>query len=423
MKVLKRNSFVGGAGIYLFSNILNATIPFILLPILTRYLSPAEYGEVAMFQTLLGVLGAFVGTTFVGSAIRKYYDDNLSKSEYAEFVGTSVQLVSLFSLIVFFLFFSFQTQFSEWLGIREKYVLYAVLVSFCTVIVRLRLGQWQVKKQALKYGALQVSQSFVNALLSLLLVVVFLKGPSGRIDAQIVSSIVFLVLSIYLLKKDKLFKIFIWRRDQQTEILKYGIPLFPHVAGAFLLTSADRFVINQEIGLAEAGIYMVAIQLTGAASIVFDAINKAYIPWLFERLKRNIHSEKKKIVQFTYFWFLLIFLGCIVVFLLGPRLVTLIAGEGYSQAGEVIGLLALGQGFQGMYLMVTNYIIYSKKTGLLSAASIATGLLNLALLIVFVRTLGLLGAALAFAISMGIRFLLVWWLASRCYSMPWFDRT
>ncbi|EIQ9127591.1 polysaccharide biosynthesis protein, partial [Escherichia coli] len=41
------------SSIYLFSNILNALIPFLLLPILTHNLTPNEYGQVAMFQTLI----------------------------------------------------------------------------------------------------------------------------------------------------------------------------------------------------------------------------------------------------------------------------------------------------------------------------------------------------------------------------------
>ena len=84
----------------------------------------------------------------------------------------------------------------------------------------------------------------------------------------------------------------------------------------------------------------------------------------------------------------IIIVGVLLAFLIGPWLVTFIAGEEYSRAGEVIGWLALGQGFQGMYLMVTNYIFYSKKTGMLSVVSLSTGLLNLILLIFLVKVLG-----------------------------------
>ena len=104
----KANSFIGGTSIYLASNILNGIIPFILLPILTRYLAPSEYGEVAMFQTLLGALGAFTGSVFVGAAGRKYYDSNLNRNELAEFIGSCIQLVVIFSTLVFIILLYFK---------------------------------------------------------------------------------------------------------------------------------------------------------------------------------------------------------------------------------------------------------------------------------------------------------------------------
>jgi hypothetical protein len=58
-----RHGLWSGSAIYLVSNICNAAIPFLLLPILTRWLGTTAYGQVAMFQTLLGALAAVVGST------------------------------------------------------------------------------------------------------------------------------------------------------------------------------------------------------------------------------------------------------------------------------------------------------------------------------------------------------------------------
>src|SRR5690606_41322800 len=74
-----------------------------------------------------------------------------------------------------------------------------------------------------------------------------------------------------------------------------------------------------------------------------------------------------------------------------------------------------------MYLMVTNYIFYSRRTGLLSAATITSGLINLLLLVLLIKLLGLSGAAISFTIAMGVRFLLTWWVAQKRHPMPWFD--
>ncbi|MCV5446120.1 oligosaccharide flippase family protein, partial [Escherichia coli] len=46
-------NFLKNSSIYLAANILNAAIPFILIPILTRYLTIEEYGQIAMFQMLI----------------------------------------------------------------------------------------------------------------------------------------------------------------------------------------------------------------------------------------------------------------------------------------------------------------------------------------------------------------------------------
>lgn len=418
---LKSNSLLSGSATYFVSNIFNAAIPFALLPVLTRHLSPNEYGEVAMFQTLIGALGAFVGLSVPGAADRKYYDGQIEENELKHFIAACLQILLASSAIVLAVMFFFRRQFNVWMGLKTQWILLAVFVSAASTIVQLRLGQWQIRKDARRYGILQISQSAVNVLFSLLLVVVLLQGAAGRIAAQVLTSVLAAVLALILLKKDNLLGFWFWKSDYLREALKFGVPLIPHIGGAFLISSVDRFVINGELGLAETGVYMVAVQLTGAAGLIFGAVNNAYVSWLFERLQRNNPSELRQIVRYTYAWFGFILIGVALAFVLGPWLVNFVAGNKYAQAGEVIGWLSLGQGFSGMYLMVTNYTFYSRRTGLLSLATMTAGLINIALLFLLIRFLGLKGAAIAFSMSMAIRFVLTWWVANRSFPMPWFN--
>jgi O-antigen/teichoic acid export membrane protein len=416
---LRSSSFLSGTAIYFISNIINAAIPFALLPILTRYLEPSEYGQVAMFQTFLGALGAFVGLNVAGAAARKYYDSNGSTVEIKAFIAACLQILLASAAITFLVVWSFNSYLTNWVGIEVKWLMLAILVASTTVIITLRLTQWQVSKKPINYGALQISRSAFNMAISLLLVVVFLQGGGGHIEAQIWTASLFGLISLGFLKRDNLLSFFSWNPSYIREALHFGVPLIPHVAGGFLLASVDRFVINDQLGLAQAGIYMVAVQISMSLALVFDSINKAYVPWLFERLKRNIYEEKKEIVRNTYIWYLIIIFGISLAFWIGPLFVEIIAGKEYVEAGAVIGWLALGQGFSGMYLMVTNYIFYSKRTGLLSLVTLSSGLLNLALLFLLIPLLGLKGAAIAFSIAMGIRFLLTWWVAQKRHPMPW----
>lgn len=110
-----------------------------------------------------------------------------------------------------------------------------------------------------------------------------------------------------------------------------------------------------------------------------------------------------------------------MAFVIGPWLVTLVTVPKYAKAGEIIGWLALGHAFSGMYFMLMHYVFYSKRTGLLSVTTITSGLINIVLLLVLIRHLGLEGAAIAYSIAMAIRFFFTWWVAQRRHPMPWFS--
>jgi Na+-driven multidrug efflux pump len=71
--------------------------------------------------------------------------------------------------------------------------------------------------------------------------------------------------------------------------------------------------------------------------------------------------------------------------------------------------------------MVTNYIFYSKRTALLALSTLTSGLIGIGLLFIFIDYLGLKGAAVAYAISMALKFLMTWFVANLRHPMPWFN--
>ncbi|NML15089.1 oligosaccharide flippase family protein [Azohydromonas sp. G-1-1-14] len=416
---LRSSALFSGAATYLVSNILNAAIPFLLLPLLTRYLGPAGYGEVAMFMVLLGALESWVGLSVAGAAGRKYYDGAPDARALRDFIAAGLQLLLATALLAAGVLWLLRAPLAQALELPPRWLPWAVFVSACGVVVNIRLGQWQVRHEARRFGTLQISQGLLGMALSLLLVVGLGQGADGRITAQIVTAGLFALLALALLRRDALLAFLVWRPAYLKEALAFGLPLVPHFAGLFLLNALDRVLVNAKLGLAEAGVYMVAVQLANAMGLVFDALNKAYGPWLYERLQRDRPEEKRRIVRWTYAWFVVVLLGAALAFQVGPRLVGLIAGERFAHAGEVIGWLALGQAFNGMYFMVTNYIFYSRRTGALALATVGSGLVHVGLVLGLVPVWGIEGAGMAFSISMGLRFGLTWWVAQRRHPMPW----
>lgn len=414
----KRSSLVSGAGTYILASMINAAIPFFLLPVLTRYLDPSQYGEVAVFQVWVSLIGAVCGLSVHGAANRKYFDYEEPDQRMGEFIFACLVLLVLSSAILFVIIIFSSFLISKFIGLSQEWLLIGVPFAFCNFLIQIRLGQWQVRKQARKFGVFQIAQSLLNMLLSLFLVVVLLMGVDGRLTGYTLSVLLFGTVAVLLLYRDGLIS-WSWRPDLMREAAAFGVPLIPHVVGAFLLLTIDRAIVSSELGLDAAGYYMVAAQLAMVLGLFLDSVNKAYVPWLFERLKRDDADEKKFIVKLTYGYNLFLVLCAMAAFLIGKPVLTFVAGEQYAPAGDLVGWLVLAQSMRGMYYMMSSYIFFSKRTGLIAKITIFSGVVNVALMYVFIHKFGLIGAAWAASISMLVQWLVTWWFANYLIRMPW----
>ncbi len=404
--------------IYTFSSILSAGIPFLLLPILTRYLSPEQYGQVAMFTVFATALNAVVGLSVDGAANRRFFDQNVTCDQLKRFNGNCFFILLTSTALASFILLFVDTHLALFLGIPSAWVYLGILSVFCGFILKLRLGQLQIRGKAKSYGFFQVVNSFVVLIFSLLFVILLDLGGDGRIYGIALTSILVGFMSFLSLVNDKLFK-FEYCLEDIKQALSFGVPLTPHVLGAFLLLSADRFVINKELGLEMTGIYMVAFSLGSALNIVFSGINRAFSPWLFGQLKEDDEDKKRDIVKKTYIYFIFLIFMSIFAFFAAPPILKLIVGEKFHQAADVLPVLIIGQVFLGMYFMVTNYIFYVKKTKYLSYVTISSGAINIALLLLFIPIYGIYGAALAFSIANLSQFLFTWLVSAKVCRMPW----
>ncbi|WP_193188281.1 lipopolysaccharide biosynthesis protein [Vibrio navarrensis] len=405
-------------GIYLTSNILVAAVPFILLPLLTRYLNPADYGKLALFQVLIGGMSILVGLNIHTLIGRKFYD-KISNKELSYYVGASLQLIALICSFLLISFVVFGEVIGETISIDTHWLFYGLIVSSSTAIIQIRLILWQVRKKALSYGVMQIGQSVLNLLATSLLVFYLGLEAEGRIAAQVIAAIAFFLIAIISLKIDKLLFFFFWKPNFFREILEFGVPLIPHSVGIFLLVSIDRFVIVEKIGISEAGLYMVGLQISMVYAIFFDAINKVYMPWLFESLNKKCKQENVIVINKTYFGVCVVSVLALMGYYILSQLVPYLVGPEFFVVSEFLVWLVLGQFFSGLYLLMSAYIIYSKRTFFLSVITIVSGVLNFFLLIFLCGKLGIRGAAISFCTTMLLRLVMAFIMANRVHPMPW----
>lgn len=414
-----RSSLFRSASTYGLFSLIGRAVPFFLLPILTRYLSPQDYGYIATFTIMVALFLPFISLNTHCAYAKLFFspDKNDAENYFSSIVAFSLTWGTAISLLVWFT----KGFWGRIFVFPAEWVLLAPVAALLTFFCQLVLLAWQVREQALPYGIFQNLQTILDGLFSIIFVVLLGLSWQGRLTAKVVVLSVFAIASLIILRKNN------WatfRIDKKClmQSLMFGIPLIPHSLAGIINTATDRVFINHMVGTADTGLYSIGYQVGAIIGLFATAFNQAYSPWLFKKLMSDAPGEKKRIVKLTYAYFALILFTSIALGLAAPYLFRYFLGTEFSGSAVFVIWIALGYAFDGMYMMVSNFIFFSEKTHLLAIATLFGALINIVLNYFFISAYGAIGAAQATTTSFFLTFLLVWYLSSRVYNMPWFKK-
>ena len=383
---------------------------------MTRYLTPTDYGIVAIFNVLLAVMVVFVGLSMHGAINVNYF--KFKKEELREYIGNVFFILFTNFVLIFIIVFFLKTYISNIIKFPVKWIPIVIVIALCQSIFTINLRLWQVEQKSLPYGLFQISGTILNVAISLIFVVVLAWGWQGRLLGVVITSIVFGFLSIFVIHKSRYIKIS-FNKKYIKDALFFGIPLIPHALGGWMIGGIDRILINSMVGVAATGIYTVGYQVGMIIGLLASSFNLAWSPFLFEKLKENNYSTKIRIVKFTYLYDIGIIILALGLSFIAPYFLKIFISENFYSAYKYVFWIALGHAFNGMYFMVVNYIFYVKKTYILAWVTFFSAGINVVLNYFFIKANGAIGAAQATTITFFICFVLTWILSARVYKMPW----
>ena len=80
------------AGSYVISSGLNSAVPFLLMPVFTRYLTPSDMGVVAMYQSTLNIFAIVIELSLPSAVSVRYF--NREGIDLPVYTGTGWILVA-----------------------------------------------------------------------------------------------------------------------------------------------------------------------------------------------------------------------------------------------------------------------------------------------------------------------------------------
>jgi O-antigen/teichoic acid export membrane protein len=414
--VVLGHKLVRDSAIYVGSGVARNAIPFLLMPVLTRYLSPADVGIVATFEVMLAMGLVFVGLNMHGAIGVNFF--KFDRSELMVYIGNVVLISTIASVVTLVLALLAFRVLPLDIPASPLWILLVVMASLAQVLFSISLTLWQVEQRPLPYAAFQILQTALNLGLSVLFVVAYSWGWRGRLVAIVAASIVFGVLSLIVLYRRGCRALDI-RADHIKDALRFGVPLVPHSLGNWVLTGIDRLFIASMIGAAATGLYAVGYQIGMIVGLVGTSFNQAWSPFLYLKLTAGDAHSKVRIVQFTYAYIVGIAMFALLLSAVAPWFLGFFVGAEFRGSHAYVFWVSLGYAANGMYLMVAHYVFYAKQTHLLAVVTVLAAALNILLNYVLIRANGPIGAAQASTVSFSVSFVLTWLLAARVHPMPW----
>ena len=399
--------------VYLLANIAVAAVNFGLIPFLIAYLSPAEYGKVGLFSLLTTIFSTFIGLESLSALTRKIYDDKSSVEYRARLTSTCLAIAFVSALLLAgagAIALHLAPGFRSYVA-TDDLLWMAALSALLINIMRTRQVNWQVDGKIINFASTQVLNALLAALLTVVFMLYVMPTATARILGIAIAASLLAAYGLLSLYRDGYLGWQYLNGAKGRSLMSYGIPLMPHSAGLFLISSFDRTFVAGYLSISQFGVYLLATQFGSAISLFLDGINNALVPQIFSKLhgSGSADQSRKRLRGLLRKAFL--FPVVMVVLAAGvSRIVLSIFAGPYSAAAPPAVAIVLASSMLAPIYVFSNIALFHNRTKQLSLITTISGTANLILVVLLTKIFGINGAAASTAIASGVRLALLYWM-------------
>jgi len=323
---------------YQIADVVSKFIAVLLLPVYTRYIDPAGYGEVELLANGVIFISILVRFGMIEAFLRFYFTD-ADQSRRDALTRRAVAFTLIATTIVSVVLAAAAEPLSRVVLGHDDVTIFRIAV----------LGLWAFTNLELAYGILRVDErvrtyaiaSLINVAMtvagSLVLVVALDKGPRGLLFANYAASTLVL-LGLWWVMRGRLRP----RRrsadaggaERLAPLLRFGLPTVPAEASVYALSLIDRYYLYHSRSPSVAGLYSIAVKLAGAVAFIVRAFQYAWPPLAYS-IADDAEASRVYARVTTYY---VLFTGVVVagLALLGRWLVRLLAAPEFFAAHEAL---------------------------------------------------------------------------------------
>ena len=387
------------AGIgYTVGNYFLKGINFLTVPLFTRLMSTADYGIYSIYMTYDGIISVFI-------ALALHSTLNSAKLEYKERMNEYLSSILIIPLIVLgsilVIVNIIPGSFQNLMDLNRIILNVLLCHSFSNAIIMIYNGKVSLDYRYQDFLKISFINTFANLVLSISLMFTLFMNERymGRIIGSAIPMVciaIYIYASTFRKAKPRYNKEF-WKFG-----VSYSLPIIPHGLSQIILSSFDRIMIKSMIGVSQAGIYSLAVNIEGLVKVTTTSLDTVWAPWFYEKMEANEHEDIKKYSTY-YAYGLFVLLGCLMI--AGPEIIKIMASAAYHDAKYVVIPLLCCTYFTFLYTIPSAVEYYYKKTSMIAAGTMGAATLNIILNYFAIKEFGYQAAAYTTLISYAIYFI------------------
>lgn len=415
---LRRLATTGAA--YTAASILSKVIAVALLPLYTRYLTPEDYGAAEILFAAVVTASIIVRFGLIEAILRFYYEEDEDPGQVV--AGTFAGLFWL-STLGALVALPFAGPLSEALldpselppGVSgPELVRIAIGGLWVLTMWEFMLTLFRLEERARAFFLTTILNVLAAIALTVVLVVGLEEGARGLLLGSYATGGAF-VLGLIALQRRRLSLRF--DRGLLRRLFRFGLPTMPAEVSLYALNFVDRLIIVRSLGLAEAGLYSLAVKFAQAVNVLVRGFQLAWPP-----LAYSIRDDDE--ARRTYAGVVTLFVaGCAFVvtgmWLFSRWIVRALADPKFFDSYEAIGLVATAVTLYALYLVLVVILGRTGRTELNLPAAIGALLANVALNLALVPPLGIVGAGIALVASYLVVLGLMYAFTQRLFPVPY----
>jgi O-antigen/teichoic acid export membrane protein len=411
--MLLRNTIV-----YTLGNLAPRAIGFVLLPVYSAVMSPAEYGIIGAIGGLYMLLSLLVTLAIDRSVFRLYWDYK-TEPERRVYLGTIIiGLLTVAALVSMLLLLPLRPLVEMLYGNIPFHPYYTLAIGTAALgVIAMVPKTWlQLKQRAVAFTIISLLELLLNAGLILWWVVAERQGAVGYFKAQFWATLVLVPYFLWLSWRiaEPKFKVGIFVAS-----LRFSAPVIPNLISAWLMNMANRVFLDRYATITDIGFYSFAYQLASVLIIICGAFNQAYSPVFYETAaSANQVAARQRLTFFNNLFALVVVWLAFAGALVAHDFIELCVNVRYLPAAGLIPLLLLGMGVDQIGGLAHYSIYQCKRTDVTMWLQMGLAVINLALNCALIPIWGVWGAAWAAILTAIVGLAARQWASRRFYHIP-----